>query len=716
MSRAIPISLCLAWAVTVRANEGVDLFDLDLKTLLDVSISTASRVAEPRRKVPGTVYILTRADIRARGYRHLGELLRDLPGVDRHQNSSGSFFNRFGLRGLVGNNKLVVLQDGVRIGAPAGEPLVLADNYPLYAVERVEVAMGPGSALYGADAVSGVVQMFSLRDAPAVSLEAGDQGFRRTDAYFSHEGDLRLRLGVHRQIDDHADLAASYPALFRPGDLLDFTGKVVIPADRRAAFHGRTESEQAIADVAYGNWRLGWIHQGYQHPTGSGDLPEIVDYGGFGAYQLDHLYGERQWYKDGVAEGNLRLQYSDYRMDTGSAFINRFNGFTPGYKYAASQRWRIEGQWLWQLGEHRLILGGDWSRVKAIPKTPDLTRRYDPGRATDRQGLFYPDTDNSLPLQIFELSYRAHSLFLQDTVALTPMVELSGGLHYGHDSNYGTTLTPRLNLNWQAAERWRAGLLFGKAFLAPSPHFSYEHFGSFTGQRDAQDRYIANLMFVPNPALKPERLDSLELNLSHYGDRQEWQFALYHNRLDGLILPQLSPVPVSDFVPGGVIRATGQNANVGDVRATGLDVFGRWRPMERFDLWLAYGYADASLDSAGMTSHLPYVARHKLKAGFSWQLGSNLTLSPTLEASGRSYPLPHARADGVDSAPGYGLLHLFARYRLNSHAELELRVENVADRRWFNVGNSTNAGFAATPQDGRRLALGGGGCFSTLPP
>lgn len=451
---------------------------------------------------------------------------------------------------------------------------------------------------------------------------------------------------------------------------------------------------------------MGWQHQRYQRPSSAGDLNAFVDFGGFWTSLLDHVFVERQWRGEGGMVGNLRLQYSNYRLATDSAFINRFTNFRPGYEYAESQRWRLESQWQWQLAAHRLIVGGHAADIHAIPKAPDMSRPYDPDRGSTAQGLFYAGTNNTLPLRIFEVDKREAGLYVQDTLALRPNLDVTAGLHYGHNSEYTSLVTPHANLNWRFADGWRTGVLYGEAFLAPSSQFAYEHFGSFTSQQDAQGRYISGFMFLPNPALEPEELQTWELSLGHFTAQYEWQLAAYRNHLDGLILSQVTTPPESNFVPGGFIQSTRKNDNVGELTATGVDVYGRWLASPQADLWLAYGYVDGTLNRLGVKSGLPYTAHHNLRLGLSWQLTPALMLSPAVEATGRSYPLPHTRTDGVTHAPGYALVHLLTRYRLGSALDLELRATNLMDKRWYNVGNSSSNTFNASPQDTRLVAIG----------
>ena len=141
-----------------------DVYSMDLEQLTQLQVSTPTRTAETLENTAGTVMVFTRADIRERGYRNLGELMQSLPGVYVQGNSSADAFNTVSWRGLAGNNMFIIMQNGVRINTPAGEPLAVSDNFPLYNAQRVEIVYGPGSALYGTDALSGVINIITDTD------------------------------------------------------------------------------------------------------------------------------------------------------------------------------------------------------------------------------------------------------------------------------------------------------------------------------------------------------------------------------------------------------------------------------------------------------------------------------------------------------------------------------------------------------------------------
>lgn len=148
----------------------------ELMRLRTTKVITASRLSEPLQEAPATVRIITREEIRARGYRSLLDLFQDLPGFKVERGVQEHYYNQMSVRGLPGPDKVLVLMDGHRISGPTNEPLPLMENTSLGLVQRVEVVYGPASALYGADAVAAVVNLITkgeeeIREA---TIQGGD--------------------------------------------------------------------------------------------------------------------------------------------------------------------------------------------------------------------------------------------------------------------------------------------------------------------------------------------------------------------------------------------------------------------------------------------------------------------------------------------------------------------------------------------------------------
>jgi len=151
--------------------------------VLDEIVVTASRLPLPRAAVASAVTVLTGDALRARGITNLLEALRAVPGATLVQGGSYGMPASFFLRG--GESDYVrVLVDGVPVNEPGGAydfAHLTLDN-----VERVEIVRGPASVLYGSDAVTGVVQVFTRAGWGAarwrVSGDGGSSGTARVAA------------------------------------------------------------------------------------------------------------------------------------------------------------------------------------------------------------------------------------------------------------------------------------------------------------------------------------------------------------------------------------------------------------------------------------------------------------------------------------------------------------------------------------------------------
>lgn len=696
------------------------LYALNLDQLLNVPVSTASRTDEPLRYAAGTVLVLTREDLRERGYRHLGELLRALPGVEVQGYANATFYNRVSWRGLSGNNKFLILQNGVRIAAPAGEPIPIADNFPLYHVQRVEIVYGPASALYGADALTGVINFITDTEvggeAAQLTLEGGDAAYARASVRgrVSRER-LRLSAGAQRQRADNTDLSRAYPDRFPMGNLYDFDGVTVrVPADQRQPYHGDTSSAQAYIDARLGErLQLGYNGSHFRHPSTANDRSAYVDYGGNWTTDLHAVYGRYRFALGEQVWGEVMANHARYEVAPESRFNNLFSGFAAGYKYAESQRRQVELVLHYQWAETQALTGGVVAeRVHALPKTADLSHPYIAGLSPQEQGLYYAGTNNTLPVRIFEVDYHDAGAFLQQQSTWSARLRTVAGVRYDHYSNFGSSTNPRLALILQPTDAHKLSLLYGEAFLAPSPYFTYEHFGSFNGTQDAQGRYQSFAMFVPNTALGPEQVQTWQLDGSWLLNAH-WELAAtgYRNRLSGLILPVRTDPTLSDFVPGGTLLATFYNANRGAIEVDGLELrVDHWQHYApgRLRAWASYNYQDGQQTSPAGREALPFVAQHNVKLGLSWAWGEHYSLSPSLyAASPMRSPAGGGRADSYRHAPGYAVVDLYARAdKLRPGLSLFLRVQNLFDRRWYNAGSGADLSFVASPQDRRRASLG----------
>lgn len=158
--------------------QSMDLTNLDLATLMDmdVTVTSASKRAQSGNDAAAAVYVLTHEDIERSGKTTIAELLRTVPGLQVARLAN----NRWAVtaRGFSGRfaNKLLVLIDGRSVYTSTfSGTLWEQQGIPVEEIARIEIVRGPGGALWGANAVNGVINIVTHRaaDEPGIRISVG---------------------------------------------------------------------------------------------------------------------------------------------------------------------------------------------------------------------------------------------------------------------------------------------------------------------------------------------------------------------------------------------------------------------------------------------------------------------------------------------------------------------------------------------------------------
>ena len=162
--------------------------EADAPTAPDIVV-TADRVEEPATKTGASITVISAAEIEKTGAKGVADVLRGVPGVDVHEAGGIGTATSVAIRGSNPGETLVLI-DGVRIGDPtATDGSVDFGNLAVTDIERIEVLRGPQSALYGSDAMGGVINIITRKGTQtphrSVSIEAGRYGTIDTRASMS---------------------------------------------------------------------------------------------------------------------------------------------------------------------------------------------------------------------------------------------------------------------------------------------------------------------------------------------------------------------------------------------------------------------------------------------------------------------------------------------------------------------------------------------------
>jgi len=725
------------------------IFAMSLKDLLNTEVTTATKSSQKISDAPATIYALSRAQIKNRGYRYLSQLLEDIPEIEIQSRSVGEYNNYLSIRGIAGNEKLVVLLDGYRVNSPTGSPHAIATNYSLVNAERVEVMLGPASALYGADALSGIINIITRQaensDAQTYAeLFISSGSFSTQEASFNgryHNSEVNLMLTAQFYQTDEDNLPKSYPeeyawynnqyinqGLVQVSPILnDPSITLDVGVEPYAT---PTESHFIHFSGQFGQFDFGFSDIMESHSSVTGLSPEFNLHVKRAIYktQIQNIFAEHlHQTADKKFSFKTSLSHSTYELNPDSMFVNSFTQYKNGYKYAESSTTKFEEQFTYTMNDTNQIIGGmSHENISALPKSGDLPFAFNPNKPAELQDLYYIGTNvedvdgNDLTIyqSFFNINYQNSALFIQWQYAFSETLSLTSGARYDENTRYGSTFNPRIAVVYKPSNQVTIKTLFNSGYLAPSPYVSYQHYGAFFPVDDNSELggdvtgLIGFFWHLPNPNLKPEEIDAKEININwSINSKLSLFLDYYNNSLEQQIVPTVFSQPEDGIFDGFFrdipISAAEIPINSGTTKSDGYTVkLDYLTDINDFQItsFIAYSASDGSINN---NQPLTYMADNTVKAGIEinkehWSIYLNtLTRSDT-----RHKPDSNGY---IDSSDGYTRVDLFTRYQHqwsgSIDVEYQLKITNLLDKRYFNTTFAQSDGFIASPQNTRKIEL-----------
>jgi outer membrane receptor protein involved in Fe transport len=473
VARWRPLGLVLASVLVPSAQAANDLIALSLEQLLDVTITGASKYAQKQSEVPAAVSVITRQEIKAFGWRTLDDALGSLPGVHTTYDRQYSYVGMRGF-GLPGdyNTRLLVTVNGNRLNDVVYDQAYVGRDFPidLDLIERIEFLPGPGGAVYGQNAMFGVVNVVTRSGA---DLGGAELAVTHQSPQALQEG----RLSWGRQLDNGVDVLVSGSGLRARGEdrYHDFGAAGV--AGVAAGLDGERDREFFVR-LARGPWAFDVVHGSHRkdNPTGAFQSDPLVP----GQYQADGFGLAHLQYNDRFADGKLQVLG---RLFAGEQRYRGMFSYGTMFYEPSSSGWR--GAELRLLSDavagHRLMAGMEGQdNVRITQVVKDLAN---------------PAGD----LRIDSPGYRI-GLYGQDEWHATDTLVTTLGMRVDRNDRTGTKFSPRAAAVWQATPETTVKALYGRAHRAPNAY-----------ERDFND----GVAQVSNLALRGERIDTLEFVTDH---------------------------------------------------------------------------------------------------------------------------------------------------------------------------------------------------------
>lgn len=473
-----------------------------------VSIATGAR--QPKASAPAVTTVLTAAQIEASGATDLEQALEIIPGLHVSNNGYNPIYI---VRGIFSNYnpQVLVLINSIPItNVFLGDRSQAWGSMPIANISRIEVIRGPGSALYGADAFSGAINIVTKTSDDIRGFSAGVRlgSFNTKDVWAQYGGDregTKLAFSLeYGKTDGHkgfvnADAQSSLDALLGTNASL---------APGQVNF-GR-ESLELRADVSKDSWRLRLgqqIRRDVGTGSGSAQALDPIGKGKSTRTSIDLTYSKPEFLKDWDLTG--QISYFDVRtlaylvLFPPNAFATLYpGGFPEGVignpdVYERHSRANVSAFYT-GFNRHRIRVGSGFHRA-------DLYRIRETKNYTILpSGLIAPlggmvDVTDTAPF-IRPHARNVAYVFLQDEWNFSPDWNLTAGVRYDRYSDFGSTVNPRLALVWQADYNLTVKMLAGRAFRPPS---------------FAEQFNISNPIALGNPKLEPETISTYELAFNY---------------------------------------------------------------------------------------------------------------------------------------------------------------------------------------------------------
>ncbi len=405
----------------------IDAISMELEDLMQVSIVSTPKFAENPERIPSVVSIISAADIRLYGWRTLGAALRSLQGFNVTEDHTYAYG---GVRGISQPGdyrpRQQILIDGQAINENIYASAPVDSTFPLDIglIERIEVIRGPSAAIYGGDAMFGVINVVT-RSGPSVGGEAALK--------LGSGADRRLRLSWGGQLGDH-DILISATGFGVHGRTLAFDDVNGDGSRRDLHRVGGEDGGQLFAKVRGSDWHFSLIHSKRQRVVPTASYDSIADDHGHAetdTYTLLNL--AKEWRLNAANTLHQRIYLGDYRYD---------GVFPYDYSAAAIADPRLmnvdlaRGSW-W--GIENRVVNTQWAGQRITLGVEYKSNWRQNQHTEDRgYGCVSASAVSAAPCLDDQRSSRQISVVAQDEIQIGEATLLTVGGSYDHNSQFGS--------------------------------------------------------------------------------------------------------------------------------------------------------------------------------------------------------------------------------------------------------------------------------------
>lgn len=693
------------------------LLSLSLDQLLELEVTTPARVEQKVWAASSKVLVVTKAMIINRGYTDLTDVLRDIPYFQIQSEyghwMKGAIVNLRGHRsGDSGNNKFLILVDGVRLSDDAEEGIYMGLNsIPLNGIKQVEIVYGPNSTLYGRDAYAGMINLVTSDvNESYAGYSYGDFDTQKINGGIAHSLSGKAQVSFH-----YSSYKSDEQDPTRKSDT--YKNRHVFPRHpyTQEFFRG-THNSSFDMGLKYGGLMLKFIQTDIEASETYGCNPDfyVSEYSTVTALQ-NRILSTRYTSKIGQkADLVLSYTFKNHELDPRTANLYTSDlGLTGSINPADST---ITVDSLYAYGGRKYyyfrtrthsadakLIYQPFSKIKI---TSGVEANFINGIPIVSEGKGGKPITTEKQRDRWDHSFTTTGVYADVAWQIKPSLIATFGGRYDMSSDYGNSYMPRVSLITRTSNMLYK-LTFAQGYLAPS--VTQRYFESIT-----------NFSWIkPNPNINPERNTSVELDGTYLNENVQFSTNIFYNRvMDGIV--ESTQTGDSAYVTVGdssyhvpII----QSMNLSRGHKYGFSMESTAQVFPNFEVSANYsmicGYDKVAGERVNLRDNLS--STHTVNLGVRYQYRKVSLYSGLQWYSKRRIKSPHVNTLYSNFVDSEGYINFDPVFLVNVHLLVSnvwqglsgfVHVENLLNKEYYGQTINANWGSPKILQDLRRIDVG----------
>ena len=707
-------------------NKDREFLTISLEDLLTTKVVTASKLEQNIGNAPANIIVISEDQIKLRGYQSLFDVLIDLPDFKNTSNKTGGN-THFSVRGVAGQDKFIIMLDGVRISSPTNENVPIMSNYPVNFASQIEVVYGPASALYGADAVSGVINIITKKEDSAKLLAKatsmlGMYGLTNNSAFLSKkilEG-MFVAIGGQYMYDQQPDLSEVFPAnpqltiqSYQTGTLNTFFGPMTSNYAIRPKYETPLKAYNIYGTIRFRDFSLAAFCNYAQVSTSTlyNTSNAVYNKEAFLGRYVKMLTGSYVKSIDNFKFTTM-LMGSSLSCNPASNYRNLYSNLDPAYKYEYGSLFKVDQQVNYTILDNINIIGGfTYELFNSLPVSGDLESPVD--TKAEITGIFLGSRSYYKPegiaAKFYHLTYTNIGVYAQSQYVPNEYVSLTIGARYDKNSRFQPTFNPRIGVVINPSKKTTLKLLYNSAFLAPSPNSAYQYYGKIS-IIDSGRSYEFNNWHLPNPNLQPIKSKNIEVNLRQFITHNfSVSLSSYVTFLSDLLRLGLDKDNGNSY-NGYFLGYKADNIEVqinqgkqvnygGTIQLNHVFNFSKFKLQSYFSLSYVDGRVEYMKSNKNMVVDIDNISPVMLRYGLEL-LHEKFSISARMLHVGKqriSAFVDDVNPGARHTLNGYQLLNISARYRLLKLLSVFVNIDNALNQSATTIADGVNLGTSPSP-------------------